>query len=438
MKNTQISTLLSDVLKDLSEPAVAWQLGVIVIAVAVGWLGAKLLQRSFSRHDAGVLGLRLDSSSFLRFMVASFALVQVFIARQVLMHWQSVNVLRATLSLLAAMCIVRLILFILQPAIAGAGFTGRLLQFFERVLTVLVWVWFGLYVTGLWQEMVQMMDGTELTLGAKQVSVLTMLQAAISVIVTMLLALWGATLLEHRLMRIEEMHQSFRVVLSRLTRALLMLVAILFSLSLVGIDLTVLSVFGGALGVGLGFGLQKIASNYVSGFIILLERSLAIGDMIAVDKYFGRVTRIDTRFTVVRGLDGIESIIPNEMLVSNAVQNHSYTDRYIWIATDVSVGYQTDIETLLPLLEETAAGVDRVSRDRRPAATLVKFGADGLDLRVGFWISDPENGTGTVLSNVNRAIWKVLQERQVEVPYPQRVVHVIGERQQGADGARIS
>lgn len=150
--------------------------------------------------------------------------------------------------------------------------------------------------------------------------------------------------------------------------------------------------------------------------------------MITVDKYYGRVTQINTRYTVLRGLDGVESIIPNEMLVSSPVQNHSLTDRDVWISTDVTVGYQTDLEWLLGMLEKTAAGVERVSQERPPTASLLKLGADGLELRVGFWINDPEKGTGKVLSDVNLAIWKVLQEHHIEVPFPQRVVRMIDER----------
>ena len=425
-----LSSMLLDVWNDLREPVVVWQIGAIVVSVLLGMYLARWLQRHFSSTDPAASSLRrtIGSRFFLRFLTTLLALMLVFIAKQVLMHWYSVNVLSAALSLLMALTLLRFAVFVFQPLLASDRLAPRTQRIFERIFSVLVWFWFLLYITGLWAELLQLLDGTGMAIGSKNVSILAMLQAVSSVVVTILLALWGAAILEQRLMRIEDMHSSFRVVLSRLSRALLILIAVLVSLSMVGIDLTVLSVFGGALGVGLGFGLQKIASNYVSGFIILFDRSLTIGDMIAVDKYFGKVTQIDTRFTVLRGLDGVEAIIPNEMLVSGAVQNHSYSDPHIWVSTDVSVGYDTDIEALLPVLEQVTSGVARVSQDRPPMASLVKFGADGLDLRIGFWIGDPENGTGKVLSDVNRAIWKVLQERKVDVPYPQRVVRVLDER----------
>jgi small-conductance mechanosensitive channel len=203
---------------------------------------------------------------------------------------------------------------------------------------------------------------------------------------------------------------------------------VLVSLSLVGIDLTVLSVFGGALGVGLGLGLQKIVSSYVSGFVILLERSLAIGDIVTVDKYSGAVTQINTRYTILRGSDGVESVIPNEMLVSGAVQNYSLTDKSVRLTSRVTVAYQTDIEQTLKLLEQTVASVHRVSKAPSPQAMLINFGADGIELEIYFWINDLESGRVNVLSDVNRAIWKMLQTYQINVPYPQREIRLIADR----------
>ncbi|MBI3229205.1 MAG: mechanosensitive ion channel, partial [Burkholderiales bacterium] len=202
-------------------------------------------------------------------------------------------------------------------------------------------------------------------------------------------------------------------------------VAVLISLAMVGIDLTVLSVFGGALGVGIGLGLQKIASNYVSGFVILLDRSLKIGDMISVDKYYGRVTQINTRYTVLQGLDGIESVIPNEMLVSGVVQNFSLSDNNLRLGVNLTVGYRTDIEQLLPEIEAVVRSIERVVPSPEPQAIVVRFGDNGIDLEVGFWISDPENGRGGVKSKVNLAIWRLLQERGVELPFPQREIRIV-------------
>ena len=165
--------------------------------------------------------------------------------------------------------------------------------------------------------------------------------------------------------------------------------------------------------MGLGLGLQKITSNYVSGFVILLDGSLKIGDMITVDKYVGRVTQINTRYTILQGLDGIESVLPNEMLVSGPVQNYSLSNSRVRLGTRVTVPFCTDLDSLLPLLALAALEVPRVQTDPKPEVAIIKVGGDGLELELGFWISDPENGRGGVISGVNRAIWRVLKQQGI-------------------------
>jgi small-conductance mechanosensitive channel len=204
----------------------------------------------------------------------------------------------------------------------------------------------------------------------------------------------------------------------------LILIAILISLDLVGIPIGVLSVFGGALGVGIGLGLQRIASNYASGFIILLDRSLRIGDLISVDKYYGTVSQIRTRYTVVKSLDGIEAILPNELLVSQPVQNYSYSDKRINIALKVQISYDSDVNLAMRLMSESAAAQARVVAEPVPTANLIGFGADGLDLELGFSVIDPEKGTGALRSDIARSILQAFKEAGIEIPFPQREVRV--------------
>ncbi len=289
----------------------------------------------------------------------------------------------------------------------------------------------ALHITGVLPDIIEFLDDTFIPLGKNKVSILTMLQAIVSVGVTLIIALWGSALIEERLMRLDGMHSSMRAVLSRMSRAVLILIALLVSLSMVGIDLTVLSVFGGALGVGLGLGLQKIASSYVSGFIILLERSMTIGDTVTIDKFTGRVAQINTRYTVLRNGDGSDTIVPNEVFVANSVQNLSLSDTVIQMTTKVSVDYRTDIDLALRLLEEAALAVDKVRKgpDRVPAATMVAFGADGIDLQLGFWVNELD-GRGTVLSDVNRTIWRSFQANEINVPFPQREIRLVDEQYQ--------
>ncbi|HEU0368136.1 MAG TPA: mechanosensitive ion channel domain-containing protein, partial [Candidatus Acidoferrum sp.] len=177
-------------------------------------------------------------------------------------------------------------------------------------------------------------------------------------------------------------------------------------------------VFGGALGVGLGLGMQKIASNYVSGFVILLERSLSIGDMISVDKYSGKVSQINTRYTVLMGLDGVETVLPNEMLISGPVQNQSLSNRTVRVSTVLTAAYGSDLDFLIPMLEALPLGVARVLESPAPGVSLNKFSPDGFELELGFWISDPESGRGSVISEVNKKIYALVQSGDIKLALP--------------------
>ncbi|AXA94279.1 mechanosensitive ion channel family protein [Massilia sp. YMA4] len=426
MTQLRLNRLIDDLLGDLGDPGLMWQVGAIALSILLGW-GLSRLLRSWVRGDDTHTGVRRFGMESFGRVVGPLAIVCLLALSQVVLaRWHHVNLIKLALPIFGSLAVIRFVFYLLRRVFARHGEIGAAVLTFEKIFQLVVWVAFALYITGYWDDIYRYLDNIVLHLGKNKVTVAEILQAAVSVVVLLVLAMWAGAALEERLMHVETLHSNLRVVMARVGRAVLIVIAVLFSLNMVGIDLTVLSVFGGALGVGLGFGLQKIASNYVSGFIILLDRSLAIGDMITVDKFSGRVARINTRYTVLAGLDGVESIVPNEMLVSGVVQNSSLTSKYVWLGTKVSVAYDTDLDFALKLLEEAAATVPRVLTERPPAATLLAFGADGLELQLGFWISDPENGRGGVTSDVNRAIWKALKDNQISVPFPQREMRIIG------------
>ena len=322
--------------------------------------------------------------------------------------------------LLFAWGLIQTVLYVLRRSLRSAVLTA-----FERPFAWIVWLGVLLYLSGLHREAAEWLSSTRLPLGPAGLSLLDLLQGLALVFVTVLLALWLGAFIEARLLRNAALDMSLRVVVSRITKALLVFVAVLFALSAVGLDLTVLSVFGGALGVGLGFGLQKIASNYVSGFIILLERSLRIDDMVTInDLYYGKITQIRTRYTVVRALDGNEFIVPNELLIGAPVQNHSWSDRNLRVAQRIQISYLADVERALEILLECVQEEPRVLADPAPGAWLLNFGADGLDLETAWFISDPENGTLLMRSNINRRIFARFREAGIEIPFPQRDLHV--------------
>lgn len=429
MTPNSFSNILTDFWADLREPDMIWQIGTVLACLSLGWLIARGLRTVLTLREVRLRVVRLGVESFSRVLFPLVALGLIALAKPILAKHHHINLLRLAIPLVASFALIRLTFYILRRIFARSGHAKGGLLLFEKVIATLVWLGVALYITGVWPELIQMMDDTVVPIGRYKTSVLAVVQALLSVSVTLILALWIGALLEERLMQVDSMHSSLRTVVARLGRAFLILVAVLVSLSLVGIDLTVLSVFGGALGVGIGLGLQKIIGSYVSGFVILLERSLAIGDMVTVDKYYGRVTKINTRYTVIRSLDGIETVVPNDMLISGPVQNYSLSDRVLRLSTHVSISYASDLDAVLLLLEQAAATVERVSTELPPAAVLLKFGADGLELEVGFWIADPENGKTNVLSSVNIAMWRTLKAHQIEIPYPQREMRMVSNKQ---------
>jgi small-conductance mechanosensitive channel len=251
-------------------------------------------------------------------------------------------------------------------------------------------------------------------------------EGGISAAVVLVLTLWVSAALERKLLSGGSGHDlSLRKMGANIIRALLLLFGLLVALSAVGIDIRALSVVGGAIGVGLGFGLQKIAANYISGFVILAERSLRIGDMVKVDTFEGRITDIRTRYTIIRSLNGREAIVPNETLITTRVENLSLADPRVLVQSTVQVAYGSDVRRLQPLLERAIAEVPRVIADPGPAVQLAGFPADGMELQISFWIGDPQNGQGNVKSDVNLAVLAVLNREGVEIPFPQRVVHAV-------------
>jgi small-conductance mechanosensitive channel len=428
-----MSTLFSDmyayVFGDLALPELIRQLVVVALCVLVGMVLSRWLRRrlALSAEDDSVV--HFGVKSFLRVLSPLLILALLALARVILVKLHmSASLWLIVMPLTISQVLMRFVFYVLRRIFVKDVSAGAFLQLFEKVFAILVWLCVILYLAGLWPDLIDYLDTTMLPLGRHKTSLLTILQATVSVLVTLIIAMWVGAMLEERLMLLNGMHSSLRTVVARLVRAMLILVAILVSLSLVGIDLTVLSVFGGALGVGLGLGLQKIASSYVSGFVILLERSLAIGDMVNVDHYFGKVTQINTRYTILEGLDGIESVLPNEMFMSSPVQNYSLNRKIVRLATRVTILYQDDIESVLSMLEHATQGVPRVSMQIPPQALLLKIGDYGLELEIGFWITDPENGRLNVLSDVNRAIWRIFKAEGIEVAHPKHDVRLMHQR----------
>jgi len=373
------------------------------------------------RGEEGSL-LHTGVESFTR-VVAPLLVVGLLSLAQVILSQNRfhTNIVKVAIPVFWSLAAIRLVFYLLRRVFGRRGHLGQAFVTFEKIFALVAWLAVALYITGLWPDIFDFLDSYKIQFGPKKSNSVTLadiVQAVTSIVVALMLALWAGAALEERLMGVHALHSSLRVALARLGRALMIVGAVLLSLNLVGIDLTVLSVFGGALGVGLGLGMQRIASNYVSGFIILLERSLSIGDMITVSTFTGKVTQINTRYTVLQGLDGVETVLPNELLISGPVQNQSLTTRRVRASTKLTIAYGSDLEQVMPLLVAQAVGTPRVLEEPAPGISLARFGPDGYELDLGFWIADPENGQGGVVSDINKKIHALVQSGAIKLGYP--------------------
>ncbi len=399
----------------LTRPSALLELAVLAACLGAAWLIVRTLRGSVQRAPSVWFGDRVVDGVLFPVLALSLALL----ARWLLGKTQVVAVLQLAVPILASLVIIRVAVRVLRVAFPKSG----LVRVIERTVSWLVWIALVLWVTGLLPLVMGEMDAIQWKLGGADVSLRSLLEGALSAAVVLVVALWISAAIESRLMAgAMSSNLSLRKIAANAVRALLLLVGVLLALSAAGIPIGALGVLGGALGVGIGLGLQKLAANYVSGFVILAERSLRIGDVVKVDGFEGRISDISTRYTVIRALNGRESIVPNEMLMTQRVENSSLADPKVSINTRVQVAYGTDLDALMPRLVQAVASVPRVIADPGPGVSLSGFGADGLDLEIGFWIRDPENGQGNVKSDVNLAILRTLGEAGVEIPFPQRVV----------------
>ncbi len=348
-----------------------------------------------------------------------FALLASLLARWLLQRLVPIALIDLSVSILFSLLIIRVSVRILQMAFP----TSRLVRRLEQSVSWIVWIGLVLWLTGVLPLIIDKLESVHWRTGGVDLSLLAILQAGLSALAVLLASLWLSSTIEAALLKgVTGVDISARKIAANAAKAALLLVGVLLAMSAAGVPLSALSVLGGAIGVGIGLGLQKLAANYVSGFVILAERSLRIGDMVKVDGFEGRITDIKTRFTVIRALNGRESIVPNEMMTTQRIENASLADSNVVLSTKLQVAYGTDVQQLMPLLARVAAAVPRVLSSPGPGVQLSSFADSGLELTVLFWIADPENGQGNVISEMNLALLAALNAHGIEIPFPQRVV----------------
>jgi small-conductance mechanosensitive channel len=408
-------TNIDDLLDHLAQPGLPLELAALAACLALAFVLAWLIGR---RHSGASVWFGRATIDGLLFPL--LALVFTYSASLALRGRIEVALLRIALPVLVSLVGIRFLARVFTVVFPKSG----LARLVERLFSWLAWIAAVLWILGLLPRVMAEMDDIYFAFGHSHISLLAIVQAVLSCGAVLVITLWISAALERKVLSDTVADLSLRKVAANAIRATLLLVGLLFALSAVGVDLTALSVLGGAVGVGLGFGLQKLAANYVSGFVILFERSLRIGDTVRVDNLEGIVVDIKTRYTLIRSLAGVESIVPNEKLIAERIDNLSLSDPRVLLTTEVAVGYDSDVDLVQRLLVEAAAGAARVLAQPAPSAKLARFGADGLEFTLLFWIQDPQGGQLGVKSEVNLRVLQALRGAGIDIPYPQRVVHL--------------
>jgi small-conductance mechanosensitive channel len=409
----------SRISSELSTPLGWIELALTAACFAGGWAIDRHVR--LKRADAGEL-VRVGLGGINRVIFPLVSLVLLVLAHAVFRLVHTPFFLSVALPLAIALALIRLCVYALRGLFGNAPWMAAS----ERAISFTIWALVVLYFFDVLPQIGAELDAMQIPIGKTRVSVLEIGKGFVVVLVTMAVALWVSAFIEQKLTNADALDINLRVVLSKVLRALLLVVGVLFALQAVGIDLTLLTVFGGAIAVGIGLGLQKLASNYIAGFTILLDRSIRLGDMITVDGRHGIVSSVTSRYVVVKSLDGIEAIVPNETLITTTVLNHTYTSKNARVVVQVQVSYDSDVELALALMTAAGAAHHRVLKaPAAPMAMVTRFGESGIELELGMWISDPEAGHGELRSTVYREILATFRKHGIRIPFPQREVRLL-------------
>ncbi len=417
----QVNRQLQELLAQSMTTQFWWQVVMILFALGVASFINHRVQTVLEQRSSGI-GLRhLAVRSAQRLLFPVSMLVVLVSARAILdREAMPVNLLDIAVPIVVALGVVRLSVYVLRKAFT----VNPLLKSSENALGLTVWALVILHLLGWLAQILSVLDSMAIQLGETRISVLSVVQLMLIVAVAFTLAIWLSEAINRYLRKSAHISPSMQVGISKFSRFLLITLAFLLALNAVGINLSSLAIFGGALGVGLGFGLQRIASNFISGFILVLDRSIKPGDVITIGDKFGWVHELKARYVVVRNREGVDTLIPNENLITSEVINWSYMDRNVRVSIPIQISYDDDPEEALAIILGCAHASPRVLQDPEPMARLMSFGDSGINLEVRVWISDPENGFANVRSDINLAIWRAFKAAHITIPYPQRDIHI--------------
>jgi small-conductance mechanosensitive channel len=416
----------------LSSRNVLIEIGVLAVCLLIGGIVGLELNRRYQRQtDNPPMGLTWQYFSTQVFVVVTpfiVILVLVLIANSSLLagHFD-VTLLGAAARLVIAFIVVRVAVMVFAASLGNKSW----IQNWETRVALLIWLVIAAEYLGWLDPIIATLDSFGVAAGKSRITVWSVLKLLFTLTLFMLVAAWISRWVERRVKRLTSVAMSTRIGIAKFANAFLIGLSILIGLNAAGVDLTALTVLTGAVGLGLGFGLQSIAANFVSGFVLLMDRSIKPGDVISLSgqsgtstENFGWVQELRGRYVVVRDRDGVEMLVPNQQLISNAVINWSYTDPRIRLKLPIRISYRDDPELALKILLVACEGQARVLREPAPVSRLMHFSDSGIELELRFWISDPQEGVNNVRSEVNRAIWRLFKEHQITIPMAQREIIV--------------
>ena len=410
-----LTVLLSAWSHDGLSPALMTEVAFLCAALALAWLPAWSLGRH-SKNESVLFGRQVIDGLLFPLLALLFA----YIAQSWLQRQQPVLLFKIAIPVLLSLALIRLCARVLMAVFPRSGAAALT----ERLISWLAWAMAVLWITDLLPLVLQEMEQIHLNFGKVRLDLRTILEGVLSSGLVLMLSLWLSAVIEQRVLSQTVSDLSMRKVAANVLRAVLLLIGLLLALSAVGVDLTALSVLGGALGVGLGLGLQKLAANYVSGFVVLIERSVRIGDHIRVDGMEGQVTDIKTRYTLLRDTNGRESIIPNDMLITQRVDNFSLSDAAVALQTVVLVAVENDAAQVQSVLQDALGKVTDVLPEPPAQVFFSRFSADGLEMTLNFWVANQLHTRMAVLSRVNSAVWSTLSEADIQLPPPKAIANL--------------
>ena len=402
------------------------QLGAIAIAILLSyWFGLQIRNSDKARAAVMQSGFRARFAEAITIASPHLAALVIIAALGGVLHALKVpsNLVDLAITLAGLMLIIRVLVYLARLSL------GNRTKGWGNAVTMIIWAVLALHVLGWFDPLVQALDSVGIKTGKSRITLWSVMKLLFTVGAFILIAVWIARWFEQRLMAMQGVALSMRIGIAKFAQAFLIGLSLMLGLNAAGLDLTTLNVLTGAIGVGLGFGLQAIVANFISGFVLLMDRSIKPGDVISftgttgtTTEGFGWVQELRGRYVVVRDRDGVETLVPNQHLITNPVINWSYTDPRVRLKLPVRVSYKDDPEVALNVLLKAAEGHARILRDPRPVARLMGFNDYGFDLELRFWISDPQEGVNNVRSDVNRAIWRLFRESSITIPVAQREV----------------